>query len=208
LDQTAESAARQRIGAAIRRLGHRIVGTTVDTDALSVMATDLESMVASLNGAPRSRPTEGFRETFRAPPDGATIGDKPDRPYSGAASPLGCDLAIRRSGQEIVATATLDSAHEGPPGRAHGGVTAAIFDDLFGYVLHLEQTAAFTGDLHVRYERGVPMHRELTFRVRLVERVGRKLLMAGECSDGEYQVASAKATFIAPADTAVPSPPG
>jgi acyl-coenzyme A thioesterase PaaI-like protein len=98
-----------------------------------------------------------------------------------------------------VATTTLRAAHEGPPGRSHGGVIAAIFDDVFGFILQIEETAAFTGELAVRYELGVPLHRLITFRVRMNDRIGRKLFMTGGCWDGDLRLATATATFIAPA---------
>lgn len=195
----AHDAARQRVGAALRTLGHRFIGTTIDTPALAELGDDLERLASRLTGPARSRPVDKFRDEFVSPPDGAAFPDKIDRPYSGSASPLGCDLVIRRVGQEIEATTTLRSAHEGAPGRSHGGVVAAIFDDVFGFILQIEETAAFTGELAVRYEAGVPLHRMITFRVRLAERTGRKLFMTGDCWDGDRRLAISTATFIAPA---------
>ena len=48
---------------------------------------------------------------------------------------------------------TLRSAHEGAPNRSHGGIVAALFDDVFGFVLGVIHQAAFTGDLYIRYAR-------------------------------------------------------
>ncbi len=93
---------------------------------------------------------------------------------------------------------TLRSAHEGAPDRSHGGIVAALFDDVFGYVLGVIQVAAFTGDLYLRYHAPTPLFRELACRVRLAEQDGRKLLMTGELIDIEHDqvVATARATFI------------
>jgi hypothetical protein len=66
----------------------------------------------------------------------------------------------------------MASAHEGAPGRSHGGVVAALFDDVFGFLLTLVVEPAFTGELTVRYEAGVPIGVPLTCRVRITERVG------------------------------------
>ena len=87
-----------------------------------------------------------------------------DRPISGRASPWGLDLDVHRHGDEIEALVTLRAAHEGAPGRSHGGVVAALFDDVFGFVLGVIEQAAFTGELTVRYERGTPLHRPLSCR--------------------------------------------
>ncbi len=85
-----------------------------------------------------------------------------------------------RDGDEAVAVVTLDSAHEGAPGRSHGGIVAALFDDVFGFVLTINEQPAFTGELTVRYERGVPLHVSLECRARLTERDGRKMYMTAE----------------------------
>jgi acyl-coenzyme A thioesterase PaaI-like protein len=122
-----------------------------------------------------------------------------DRPVSGRSSPWGLDLDLHRHGDEIEALVTLRSAHEGAPGRSHGGVISALFDDVFGYVLGVIHTPAFTGDLYVRYQAPTPLFRQLACRVRLAERIGRKLLLTGELTDvaDGTVVATARATFIA-----------
>ena len=78
---------------------------------------------------------------------------------------------------------TLGAAHEGAPGRAHGGIVAGLFDDVFGFVLGVIQRPAFTGELKVRYERPTPLHRPLLCRGRLVSQQGRKLTIDGELID-------------------------
>ena len=67
-----------------------------------------------------------------------------ERPISGRASPWGLDLDIHREGDEVVAALTLRSAHEGAPGRSHGGIVAALFDDVYGFVLTILAQPAFT----------------------------------------------------------------
>jgi acyl-coenzyme A thioesterase PaaI-like protein len=132
-------------------------------------------------------------------PQGRFDHDFDDRPVSGRSSPWGLDLELHRYGDEIEARVTLRSAHEGAPNRSHGGIVAALFDDVFGYVLGVVQQPAFTGDLYIRYQAPTPLFRELACRVRLDSRVGRKLLLTGELTDvaSGTVVTTAKATFIA-----------
>jgi acyl-coenzyme A thioesterase PaaI-like protein len=115
---------------------------------------------------------------------------------SGAASPWGVDLVVVRDGDEVVATCTLRAAHEGAPGRSHGGVTAAIFDDVFGFVLGLHATVAFTGELGVRYVGPTPLHVPLEFRARLAGRERRKLFLTAEASSAGQVFATATSTFV------------
>ena len=97
---------------------------------------------------------------------------------------------------EVVGIATLLPAYEGGPGRAHGGMVAAIFDDITGYVLRIAQTAAFTGTLTVRYHKPTPMEVPLTFRARLVGREDRRLFITADCRHGDALISSCEATYI------------
>jgi acyl-coenzyme A thioesterase PaaI-like protein len=180
-----EALARRAAGRAVRRIGHALVGHDAEEELLSDVATSLDELTARLDaGSPRHRPIEhvGHRET-EAGGGRAAIESYDDRPFSGSASPWGVDLEVHRVGDEIEAMATLGPAHEGAPGRAHGGIVAGLFDDVFGFVLGILEVPAFTGELKVRYERPTPLHRPLLCRGRLKSRDGRKLHIEGELVD-------------------------
>lgn len=151
-------------------------------------------------GAPRARERHSFQRgvEWTPPVDGGEfVTSHDDRPVSGRSSPYGLDPVIRRDGDEVVATVTLHAAHEGAPARSHGGIVAALFDDVYGFVLTIHQTPGFTGELRIRYEAGTPLHVPLECRVRLDRREGRKLHMSGELTtaDGTVCVRST-AVFI------------
>jgi acyl-coenzyme A thioesterase PaaI-like protein len=193
--------ARVRAGRAIRDLGHAFIGRHATLEQIEHLADVVEGINAELwPGAIRTRGDHTFADRQVVDyPQGRFDHDFDDRPVSGRSSPWGLDLELHRHGDEIEARVTLRSAHEGAPNRSHGGVVAALFDDVFGYVLGVIHQPAFTGDLYVRYLRPTPLFRELACRVRLSERFGRKLLLTGELTDVEAGtvVASATATFIA-----------
>lgn len=195
----AVTVARAEAGRAVRDLGHALVGHYAPIDLVDRVATTLDGLTAELSvGARRTRgdaSREGRWDT--APADGAVMNDYDERPISGRASPWGLDLVVRRDGDEVVATCTLRAAHEGAPTRSHGGIVAAMFDDVYGFVLTMHQQPAFTGELSVRYEAGTPIGVPLECRVRLAERQGRKLFMTGELTAAGAVVARSKATFIA-----------
>ncbi len=195
-DREAES--RAVAGRAIRDLGHAIVGRHASIDLVDHVARTLDELTLQLTqGTVRSRSqTRREGEWDAPPPDGATLDSFDERPISGRASPWGLDLHVRRDGAEAVAELTLRPAHEGAPDRSHGGIVAALFDDVFGFVLAFLGQPAFTGELGIRYEAGVPIGVPLECRVRLAEHVGRKLFMTGELSDGPRVLARATATFI------------
>ena len=198
LDATALLDARARAGRAIRDLGHAFVSRSASLEQVERLAEALESISAELWPAdPRDRALAS--EVAPDYPQGPFTPTFDDLPISGRSSPWGLDLELHRHGDEIEARVTLRSAHEGAPGRSHGGIVAALFDDVFGYVLGMIGQPAFTGDLYVRYAAPTPLHRELACRVRLDERSSRKLLMSGELTDVETGrlLVTAKATFIA-----------
>ena len=198
-DRVAE--ARAEAGRAIRDVGHALVGHHASLELLDDVTRALDGLTRQLGeGAIRSRSEVRRDGQFvEVPPDGSILTTYDERPVSGRASPWGLDIEVRRDGDEAVASLTLRAAHEGAPDRSHGGIVAALFDDVFGFVLHIQLQSAFTGELWMRYEAGVPIGEPLTCRVRLDRREGRKLYMTGELTlvaTGQVLARSA-ATFIA-----------
>jgi acyl-coenzyme A thioesterase PaaI-like protein len=195
---------RAEAGRAIRDLGHALVGRDAPPELVAETATTLRELVARFDGGEaRQRPVEHFGDQFGGapPPSGARLTSYDDRPISGRSSPWGLDMEIHRHGDEVEALVMLRAAHEGAPGRSHGGIVAALFDDVFGFVLGILQQAAFTGELTVRYEAPTPLQRRLACRARLAGRDGRKLFIEGELVDVEdvahpVVVAHGRATFI------------
>jgi len=195
------SEARARAGQAIRDIGHAFAGRHATIEQLERLSTGLETISAELWPL-EVRSREQYPMTFESSadyPQGRFEPTYDDRPISGRSSPWGLDLELHRHGDEIEALVTLRPGHEGAPNRGHGGIIAALFDDVFGYVLGVIRKPAFTGDLYIRYLAPTPLHRQLSCRVRLAGQEGRKLFITGELTDPETGtvVTTAKATFIA-----------
>jgi acyl-coenzyme A thioesterase PaaI-like protein len=119
-----------------------------------------------------------------------------DRAVGGTTNPLSAVFESAIVGEEVVVRTTLGTAYEGAPARAHGGMVAALFDDFTAFVLPLANTAAYTGELTVRYHRPVPIEVPLEFRARIVGHEGRKLRVTGECVAAGEVVASTEVLFI------------
>ena len=95
----------------------------------------------------------------------------------------GLHLVTRLVGDELHATYTFQTRHAGAPGIAHGGMVAALVDDLCGFSLFLVRQAAVTRKLEVEYLKpvlvGVPYD-----AVAKVDRVeGRKVFVTAEGRD-------------------------
>lgn len=190
---------RARAAAALRRLGHALMAHEASEDLLERVAAAADRVAANLETAPhRERDlAELKRRLFDVEvADGARVSHYDECFVSGPQNPMGVAIEVRRSGDEVVADVHLGPAFEGAPGRAHGGIVAAVFDDVLGYLLTFLHVPAFTGELLVRYLAAVPIERPLRFRGRVTGRDGRKIRTAGEAeADGEV-VARATALFI------------
>ena len=175
--------ARVRAAEALRRLGHAVVGHNADPDLLDRVAAAANATAEMVeNGEPRSRPIDSIkRRLWEAPPvNGGPMSHFEECVVSGAANPMGIAINVRREGDEAAADFNLGAAFEGAPSRAHGGIVAAIFDDVMGYVLVLHRVPAFTGRLTVNYRAPVPMGVNMTVRARMAHCSGRKLSMVAE----------------------------
>src|SRR5438105_12498585 len=191
--------ARVRAASALRRLGHGIVGHEVSPSLLDTLADTVESWVPEVEaGRGRSRSVESMkRDHFARPAEGSPIGTFPDCVVSGDANPMGLDVQFFREGDEAVSRVVLGPAFEGAPNRAHGGVVAAVFDDLMGFVLTIHESPAYTAELTVRYRRPTPVGEEIEFRARLADRKGRRLHIEAEATDATgTKIATAEGLFI------------
>lgn len=195
--------ARNRAAALLRRLGHGFVGHEAPDELFERLITAIVPVVEKLEtGTERNRSLasmgDGPSMFGEVPADGQRLSHFPDCVVSGGANPMGVAIEVRCDGGEAVAETVLGAAFEGAPGRAHGGVVAAIFDDVMGYVLSIHKLPAFTGRLTVSYRAPTPIGAPIVFRARLDQREERKLhISATAHTRDEHQlIAEATATFI------------
>lgn len=69
---------------------------------------------------------------------------------------------------------------EGGPGVAHGGWTAAAFDELVGHAMLLRNEFVVTRSLQVEFVKPVPIKQPLIARTRVVSREGRDVQVTSE----------------------------
>jgi acyl-coenzyme A thioesterase PaaI-like protein len=194
------SEARAAAAGALRRLGHALMGHEAAPELLHRVARAADQVAADLEaGPPRQRDAlELKRRMFEVDvPDGARVVHFDECFVSGPWNPMGIAIEVHREGDEAVADVRLGPAFEGAPDRAHGGIVAALFDDVLGYLLTLHGIPAFTGELTVRYLAPTPIGLPFTVRGRMLGRDGRKLYLAGEAVADGTTVATSTGTFVA-----------
>jgi len=192
---------RAEAAAALRDLIHAFAAHDPDDETLRALASTATSLAAQLERADardrmalmRAAVTAGDAPAFPEMTAGSGFSD---RAVGGATNPASVDLDVRFEGEEVVATVVLHRAFEGAPGRAHGGIVAAAFDDVTGFVIGILREPAFTGELTVRYVKPVPVDQPLEMRARLRGRERRKLFIEAEAHHGDELVATCKAIYI------------
>jgi acyl-coenzyme A thioesterase PaaI-like protein len=189
----ATEATRAAAAASLRDLAHAFAAHDADDDVLTHIGEVAAGLTRQLDDTPTRDRLALMRRGFRE--SGMGLGFE-DRAVGGASNPTSVELAVRYEGDEIIADVVLRPAFEGAPGRAHGGIVAAAFDDVTGFVIAQIHEPAFTGELTVRYLAPVPVDEPLEIRARLDGRERRKLFLSGEVrADGEV-IATCKATYI------------
>jgi acyl-coenzyme A thioesterase PaaI-like protein len=187
---------------ALRDLNHAFVAHDRDIAGLRELEQVATDQAAAMRaGARRDRLALMQAARASAPPDAIfPVGGRgsgfEDRAVGGQSNPTAVDLEVTYEGNEVVATFVLHPAFEGAPGRAHGGIMSAVFDDVTGFVIGFIGEPAFTGELTVRFVAPVPVEERLVIRTRLEGRERRKLFITAEATAGDTVVATCKATYI------------
>jgi acyl-coenzyme A thioesterase PaaI-like protein len=186
--------ARAAAASALRDLAHAFTAHDPDDDVLAFVT----KAATELTGRVDTTPRRDRLALMQRRPAGTIMGGLgfEDRAVGGTSNPTGIELSVTHEGDEVVGEVVLRSAFEGAPGRAHGGIVAAAFDDVTGFVIGNLQEPAFTGELTVRYVAPVPVDEPLEIRARLDSRERRKLFISAEArADGKI-VATCRAIYI------------
>jgi acyl-coenzyme A thioesterase PaaI-like protein len=198
--------ARLAAAAALRDLNHAFVAHHADEAQLHALTENATRASATLRtGQHRDRLAlmRAASAAVAAAPDDskvfppATPGSGfSDRAVAGTTNPTSIEIDVDYEGPDVVAHFVLGPAFEGAPGRAHGGIVAAAFDDVTGFVIGQLRDPAFTGELTVRFVRPVPVRETIEMRARLDGRERRKLFISAEARAGGEIVATCRAIYI------------
>lgn len=75
---------------------------------------------------------------------------------------------------------TLSDRHQGPPGHAHGGASAAILDEVMGLVVWAAGHKVLAANININYRKPLPLHQPLTAEARVTEVGERKIISVGK----------------------------
>lgn len=182
------------LGSALRELVDATTLTTVRADELRTAAAEVRAVSGRL--AASRRPLEQLHElddilTFR----------RVHNPVSGVGSAIAPPLQVRRVDGGVVGTAVLGPAYEGPPGYAHGGMSALLLDQLLGAAAIAAGLWGMTVNLDVDYRGPVPLGEPLELRARVVGEQGRRTVVTGTIATAAAPGANlveGRGTFVMP----------
>ncbi|MER5503403.1 MULTISPECIES: PaaI family thioesterase [unclassified Streptomyces] len=112
-----------------------------------------------------------------APAPGELLGAHYEHCFGcGEGQPHGLHLQTRvGDGVRVTAEFTVQAAHQGAPGLAHGGILATALDETLGSLNWLLRVIAVTGRLETDFVRPVPVDTVLHLDAEVVAVHGRKI---------------------------------
>ena len=191
---------------------------TTDLAEAEAAGVDLEAMAAALATHRRAlaphvvddiRMQAGLRAADRPGADAGHLpelaGSDPQSffPYSpviGRLNPLAPPFRFWVEDDGLRGVGRFGSAYNGPPAGTHGGMVAALMDELLGVTGVVTGNHGFTGTLSIRYDALTPLHTDLDARGWVESTDGRKSFIAGELWAGDTRCVRADGVFIRPAD--------
>lgn len=129
--------------------------------------------------------------------DGSIFGS--DQPCFGCSPshPFGFRLTFRRDGDSVVTRFTPNERHQGPPGIMHGGLVAALADEIAAWaILSNIQKFGFTTSIECRLKKPLRIGMEIEGRGSLLKATARVVQTEVTLSQGGEERASADLRFI------------
>jgi acyl-coenzyme A thioesterase PaaI-like protein len=188
------------VAAGARRLNEAVRMTAVDGDALERARAKIAEAAEILESSAHEGPLCQAGHDRASGLDTSLSPEEyfPYSPIIGPLNPVAPPVELTVDDELVVhGRVTLGSVYNGPPWNlAHGGVIAALFDELLGVATIVKAGGGFTGRLTIHYRKPTPVLEELELRGWLDEVHGRKLISRGEIRAGGVLTAEAEGLFI------------
>ena len=192
----------QRVAQRVRDLIHGLHSRVANEETLQQIELLLEEAQSLLQGPTR---TKWYEVDVDIDEDTSIQLREEHRDYSlfrGESNPLSPPVILSKKhnsdGKEIVVGEVIfDQTREGPPRTVHGGMIAAVFDDVLSGVLSGAGAAgSVTGKLTIRYRRPTPINTDLRFEAWIDHQQGRRLTAHAHCLSNGEVTAEAEALFV------------
>ena len=145
----------ERLAAAVRELADATAETGVDRATLDEVTGALQLLTHRLRTETEDDAYSGL--VIKPVDYSIPEGPMPLNPIIGACSPTRPDVRLQFSDGEVAGTATFTKRFVGPPGYAHGGISAMLADQIVGSSVGAIGVRSIIKSLHVRYRRPLPL---------------------------------------------------
>lgn len=189
-----------RLASALRGLVESSVALSAPLSELTAMADAAEALGVRAAGFAGERPFP----RYAAPVDGDLNTILPWGVISGPYNPLAAPVSMSAEGGKAIGTARFGLAYEGPPGGVHGGVVAAVWDQVLAYACMIQGTPGHTATFTTSFRAITPLRDELRFEAWVERTEGRRVHARGQCHAGGKLVSEAEGIFIQFRDGPVP----
>lgn len=98
--------------------------------------------------------------------------------------------------QQLRARIWFGPETEGPPGNAHGGSIAAVFDEVLGLAAWAAGYPVVVGNLNVSFRSLLPLDEVVTVETHIISASGRKIMVHGRIFCGAAVYAEGEALCI------------
>jgi acyl-coenzyme A thioesterase PaaI-like protein len=184
-----------RLADAIRRQIAASLELDTDPATLSELAAQAEQLACRLEehalGKRLALVDSAWEQNERA-----AMAYLPFSPIMGRLNPASFGIEIRRVGEKVVSEVVLAEPAEGATGLVHGGVIAAIYDEVLAAANLMIKAGGPTGTLTVRYRKPTPLYAPLRFEAWVDRLEDRKVHVHGHCLLGEQRLSEAQAVFV------------
>lgn len=122
----------------------------------------------------------------------------PYSPISGKRNAIAPPIRMWKLGKsEVGGEVIFSPTYAGPPDAVHGGIIAAVFDEVLAMANVISGNAGFTGTLTIKYHHKTPLNTPIELWGMNVRKSGRKLISRGEMRVDGVVTATAEGLFIA-----------
>ena len=158
--------AMQRLAESVRALCDAVVSSGVAPEVVEAVTATIDDATATLRAEHHDGPYSGLMRLPLDYSDPQAL--LPLSPIIGAFNPCAPNVALHLEDGAVVGRARLGKRHIGPPGAAHGGITAMIADQMVAVApFALKSTLGYvTRQLTIRYRAPTPLYQELELDAR------------------------------------------
>jgi acyl-coenzyme A thioesterase PaaI-like protein len=190
----ARRAALVRLAASVRRLADVTATTDIEPDQIDRVREQVDAAAQELARDQHDGPYSGLLPKVRDHARPHT--SMPLSPIVGECSPVRPEVELALDGERVLGTAVLGKKWIGPPGYAHGGVTAMICDQIVALAARGGGIRGVTKSLEIRYRRPTPLYERLELEGWCETREAGSVRARAEIRAGEQVCVSAEAEMV------------